>query len=180
MDLQALKCIIERVETGCTTATDAEALRALFRRELTPCPASSPREEAHHRDATSQRVGSAAVVAVNFVRDRYARGEVQVQASYRLRGGGCSTDRATRVGIGDCAAPFIRELWTVVFDAVALAQQFEPDSVVIKLNCRDLGDPWRQFVRATAEITALELRVLVAGTAPDPRGGGTTLRKKPA
>jgi len=168
MDIQALRRILDRVEAGATTVTDADTLRAIFRPYLDPAPSGPAQEGAHRYESFSQRIGSQATVAINYVRDRYPRGEFQIQTTYRLPDGGVSTDESHRIQFSGQYAPVIRELWDVGFDETLRALQNEPTAVRIAVNCPEMEAAWSETVRTVAVIIGHELDVIVAGTAPDP------------
>jgi hypothetical protein len=166
MDKEVIKRILERVAAGTTTATDAEALRAaIWEIVFGPPPG---KEEARREEANSERMGSQASVRVGFTRDRYPQGEFHIQNTYRLPGGGMSFDRSRRVQLHQQIAPVTTMLWDVLFDAAAMAKQFEPARVMIRLSAKGLEPTWTTILNTLAVVVAHELHVLVADTAPDP------------
>ncbi len=168
MDIRALKRILKRVETGTTTPTDAEALRAVFRAYLDPNPNAelSAAEEPHHKEKYNRRVGSRAIVDLGFTRDRYRRGEYSVQATYYHTDGATSTDSNHRVQILGPLAGVIVDLWETVFDATAVAAQNDPATLTLRIDGTDLAAPWSHCLRAVAEIVAHELHTHLEAPGP--------------
>ncbi len=167
MDTDTLTRILERVEAGTTTVTDADALRALFGAQFTPIPRPPP-DDVPRTDlaATRRRTGARATVRVGLVRDRSPQGEFRIHTSYRRPDGAITADRARRVRLTEQIGPVTRELWEVLFDAAALALQNEPDACILRLNTTGLDPGWARALRTVGEIVACELRIVLAGTAP--------------
>lgn len=120
-----------------------------------------------HCDFWNRRHDAVAVLDVGYEPGRYRQGEVGARMTYHLRGGGLERDEGHRVYLGSATGPVIRDLWHMVFDEVALAQQYGVRTVVIRLDLTEMPEPWARRVRAVAEIVACELDALVRGTSLD-------------
>ena len=166
MDKQALIAILERARRGTLTPTDVDALHALFQPYLTPALPPPEPEARSHRELRNPRVGSVATVEIDFVRDRYKSGELQVQASYRLPDGSVSTDESHRIRFTGQIAPMVRALWELGFDETSRALQNEPIVARLNVRCEALAAFWSKIVRTIAIIIGYELKVTVTGTAP--------------
>ena len=178
MNTTALGDLLERIENRHTTQEDAAFMRYLMntvhylplRAEAFAARLRSQREEPHHKDEfPGQRTGSAATVAIKYVRERlYTRGELVLQTIYRLEDGNTDQDRSRRIHVAEQISHFICNLWELLFDQVAAAAQYDPATIAIHLDLPDqLGDT-RLYTRTVAEIVAAELHAVVTGTAPNP------------
>ena len=178
MDTSYLDALLERVADGQTAPADAEFLRQLMRthhylpqraQAFAGRLAETQAEGRHYQDTGSRRAGSAATVAITYVRERlYTRGELILQTIYRLEEGGTDQDRSRRLHVAEQTSHFICNLWDLLFDQVAAAAQYDPTTIAIQLDLPEqLGDT-RRYVRTVAELVAYELRAVVTGTAPNP------------
>lgn len=163
MDNEALARILDRARRGALTPTDVDALHALFQPYL---ESAAPPEEGQPRESLNARAGSAATVDIDFVRDRYSRGELVVQASYRLPDGEVVTDVVHRITFTGQLVAMVRALWELAFDQTARAQQVEPATLRLNVGCDALEAFWSEVVRTVAIIIGYELGVTVTGTAP--------------
>lgn len=118
-------------------------------------------------DLSNRRTDAVAVLDVSYEPGRYRQGEIGARMMYHLRGGGRESDEGHRVYLGNPTGPVIRDLWHMVFDEVAFAQQYGVRTVVIRLDLAEMPEPWARRVRAVAEIVACELDALVRGTSLD-------------
>ena len=130
---------------------------------------TAPRSGTHRPDIWTRRVGAGATVAISCSRSRYALGEVVVQTTYRLTDGTGAVDvgDSRRVYLGNPTGRVIEEIWELLFDETARAQQFNPSSVSIRLSPEGFPTYWEIRLRTIAQIAARELEVVVKGTAAD-------------
>lgn len=176
MNLTSLPTILARIEAGTTTIHDADALRTWLRRypplarDLQAARAGSVALGADHSPYPSwtQRTDAAATVTLTYVQDRYARGEVVIQPTYRLTDGSKDADPSRRVHLAREAGAFVRELWDLLFETVCAVCYSEVATVAIRLDLPEMPDGAHYHVRTVAEIVAVELHVVVTGTAPVP------------
>lgn len=176
MKLSSLQTILARVEAGTTTVRDADALRAWLRRyprlardlEAVPEQDVGLEVDRSHYTTATQRIDAAATVAVTYVRDRYARGEIAIRPTYRLTDGTADADPSRRVHLSREAGTFIRDLWDILFETVCAVTYSEVATVAIHLDLPELPDGAHYLVRTVAEVVAAELRAVVSGTAPVP------------
>ena len=143
-------------------------------------PTTAPRSGCHRTNIWTRREGAVATVAISCSRSRYALGEVVVQTTYRLVGGAAGTSGANRaVDIGDSHRVYlgnptgrvIEDIWELLFDETARAQQFNPTSISIRLTPEEFTICWEIRLRTIAQITSRELDVVVKGTATDSMRG---------
>jgi hypothetical protein len=173
MNATALGDLLERIENRGTTPEDAAFLRYLMntvhylplRAEAFAARLRNPQAEPHHTDEfPGQRTGSAATVAIKYVRERlYTRGELVLQTIYRLEDGGTDQDRNRRIHVAEQVSHFISNLWDLLFDQAAAAAQYDPASIAIHLDLPDQFGDTRLYTRTVAELHAV-----VTGTAPNP------------
>ena len=142
-------------------------------------PTTAPRSGFHRTDIWTRREGTDATVAISCSRSRYALGEVVVQTTYRLADGtggadgAVDVDNSRRVYLGNPTGRVIEDIWELLFDETARAQQFDPSSVSIRLSPKEFTSCWAIRLRTIAQITSRELGVVVKGTAEDSvRGRG--------
>ncbi len=133
---------------------------------------TAPRSGFHRTDIWTRREGTDATVAISCSRSRYALGEVVVQTTYRLADGtgadgAVDVDDSRRVYLGNPTGRVIEDIWELLFDETARAQQFDPSSVSIHLTPEGFITCWEIRLRTIAQITARELKVVVKGTATD-------------
>jgi len=143
-------------------------------------PTTAPRSGFHRASIWTRREGAAATVVITCSRSRYALGEVVVQTTYRLADGAVGTagttgavdvDDSHRVYLGNPTGPVIEEIWELLFDEAARAQQFKPSSISIRLIPKEFTTCWEIRLRTIAQITARELKVVVKGTVEDSMRG---------
>jgi hypothetical protein len=178
-----LCALLDRIAAGVTTPADAEALRDFL--HAPPCadphrvlaPADPDPDfdldpdfvDGYHCETPHfDRTDAEAVVAITFVRRRYARGEFVFSTVYTHPDGVIETAPSRRVHFSRQVHHFICDLWETLFDLVCLVKSYDPASLLIHLAIPELPDGAHHYVRAVAEITAAELDALVAGTAPNP------------
>jgi len=132
-------------------------------------PTTAPRSGFHRANIWTRREGSAATVAISCSRSRYALGEIVVQTTYRLAAGTGAVDvgDSHRVYLGNPTGRVIEEVWELLFDETARAQQFNPGSISIRLTPKEFTTCWETRLRTIAQITARELKVVVKGTLED-------------
>jgi len=134
---------------------------------------TAPRSGTHRANIWTRREGAVATVAISCSRRRYALGEVVVQTTYQLvdvhgaggGGGAVDVDDSRRVYLGNPTGRVIEEIWELLFDETARAQQFNPSSVSIRLSPEGFPTYWEIRLRTIAQIAARELEVVVKGTA---------------
>jgi hypothetical protein len=170
MDKHGLIAILERARLGTLTSADVDALHVLLRPYLAP-EAFDDRER---RELPSPRAGAVATVDIDYVRDRYNRGEFRIQTSYRLPDGSLSTDENHRIRFTGQLASMVRALWEVGFDETSRALQNEPAVLRLNVGCQALEAFWSEIVRSVAIIIGHELKVTVTGTAPAPPSPAST------
>ncbi len=181
MESATLNAILDRIRTGTTTAADAQHLTELFRRDpalarphnLRPSYTQPPATELpHFHDNWALRIHAPTTVAITFDPTRYAWGELVLLTTYQLPNGSTETDSTRRVAITPQHSRFIRDLWDSLFDEVCAARFSEPTKLIIHIdlpeNLADVPIGIRDYVRAVAEIAAVELRAFVSGAAPNP------------
>ncbi|MCD6286066.1 MAG: hypothetical protein J7M39_09165 [Anaerolineae bacterium] len=137
-------------------------------------PTTAPRSGTHRANIWTRREGTVATVAISCSRSRYALGEVVVQTTYRSvagTGGADDVDDSHRVYLGNPTGRVIEEIWELLFDETARAQQFHPSSISIRLTPKEFTTCWEIRLRTIAQITAWELKVVVKGTATDSMRG---------
>jgi len=118
-------------------------------------------------DSESPREGAAVTILLTYARDRFPRGEIVIRNLYRLDDDTVEQDRSRRVYPREQTHYFIAELWDLLYEHIAAADQVHPSSMVIRLEIpQQIGLIYR-YTRAVAEVAAAEFGALVAGTAPD-------------
>jgi len=194
MDIQTLTDILDRAADGEATEEDIPILRRIMgtkhylprrtrawiwhlRREaaaehnaLESLGADSPEQadaQEGRLETESPREGCAATILVTYSRDRYPRGEIIIRNHYRLDDDSVEQDRSRRVYPREQLSYFIEELWALLFEHIATADQYQPTSILIRLEIPHQIGPVYRYTRAVAEIAAAEFGALVAGTAPD-------------
>jgi len=194
MDAQTLTDILDRAENGETTDDDIPVLHRLMgTRHYLPGRArafvqhlrqgiesdpdaletldAGPSEQARPMEGRleydSPREGSAVTILLTFSCDRFPRGEIVIRNHYRLDGGTVERDRSRRVYSQEQPRYFIEELWALLFEHIAAADQYHPSSILIRLQIPHRIGPVYRYTRAVAEVAATEFGALVAGTAPD-------------
>ncbi len=163
MDKQALLAILDRARRGALTATDVDALHALFRPLLAGPPQPPSGERKPHREPVNPRVGSMATVTFDFVPDRLPAGEFHIEASYRLPGGELIRDPYRCIRFTGQVAPMVRTLWEVGFDVALRAQQNDPAATRLSVRCEALDAFWAEIVNTIAIIIGHELKITVCG-----------------
>jgi len=133
---------------------------------------TAPRRKSR-RNIWTRREGSTATITISCSHSRYPLGEIVVQTVYLLTDGTRDADRSHRVYLGKPTERVIDDYWDLLFDEATRAQQFSRRTVSIQFKSEGFPDLWTARLRAVAQVTGRELKVVLRGVVEDSiRGAG--------